>query len=198
MYARVGSMPPMTSATTDTRGSSRSSSKLSVRRPSAGVRLRGRLASRTRARTTETGRPTTRAMSSARAASSASTELPTVPYPSRPMPTGSLPSLASSMGRDGTRYAPDACTPEDGRVARARRGGRLRTRRLGGCHAPRRRGVDRRGHRPVDGVVQPARTRRSRASGSRGTRSTTTCSCSRASSMPTLRRLHGRRQHEPR
>ena len=43
------------------------------------MRARVRLASRTSARTIDTGRPTTRAMSSARAVSSASTELPTVP-----------------------------------------------------------------------------------------------------------------------
>ena len=47
-------------------------------------------ASRTSARTTRTGRPATRSTTSARSRSSRSTDEPTVPYPSRPMPSGSL------------------------------------------------------------------------------------------------------------
>ena len=56
--ARVGSMPPMTSATTETRGSSRSSSKLSVRRPSRGRpgTLRGPRRARARAPPRRDGR----------------------------------------------------------------------------------------------------------------------------------------------
>ena len=49
-----------------------------------------RAASRTSARTTRTGRPATRSTTSARSRSRRSTDEPTVPYPSRPMPSGSL------------------------------------------------------------------------------------------------------------
>ena len=60
--ARVGSTPPMTSATTRTSGSSRMAAKSSVSTPGAAPRSRAR--SRTSARRTSTGCPATRAMSS--------------------------------------------------------------------------------------------------------------------------------------
>ncbi len=99
----------MTSATTLIEGSSRMSSKRSVSRPGAAP-SRSRAASRTSARTTRTGRPATRSTTSARSRSSRSTDDPTVPYPSRPMPSGSLVTGPDDRGLPRTsalrRYAP--------------------------------------------------------------------------------------------
>src|SRR3954447_19339679 len=79
----------MTPATTLIDGSSRMSSKRSVSNPGAAP-SRVRAGSRTSARTTRTGRPATRSTTSARSRSNRSTDDPTVPYPSKPMPSGSL------------------------------------------------------------------------------------------------------------
>jgi hypothetical protein len=79
IHSRVGETPPITSATTAIVGSSRMVSKLSVSSPGRGVDVRGAETSRTSARRTSTGAPTTRSTSTARAVRRRSTAEPTVP-----------------------------------------------------------------------------------------------------------------------
>ena len=122
--SRAGSVPPMTSTTIATSGSSRIACGSVVTGTSPASR--GRLGSRTAAATSLTGRPAAASMRRDLSAKARATAEPTVPSPSRPTPSAFSLMVGGAVPR---RRSPRPERPRDRRQgSRKAHGPRRRTR----------------------------------------------------------------------